>query len=86
MNALRTVRLDKRLGWPGLVDSTGVVGVEDVPQGRYVALVGEPASPPWRCRGRKPSEPHLVYANAPLRVLVARPGQGEVPAARVTCR
>ena len=34
--ALRTVRLDPALGWPDLARSTGVAGVRDLPQGRYV--------------------------------------------------
>ncbi|HEY0711558.1 MAG TPA: hypothetical protein VGF45_02720, partial [Polyangia bacterium] len=37
---LRTVRLDKRLGWPNIADSSGVIGVQDLPQGRYVSLAG----------------------------------------------
>ena len=54
MGALRTVRLDKRLGWPELEDSSGVVGVEDVPR------VGTwpwpaPAPPPWPCPGASPA-------------------------------
>ncbi|MFO6383296.1 hypothetical protein ACLBYN_62825, partial [Pseudomonas aeruginosa] len=36
--ALRTVRLDPALGWPDLARSTGVAGVRDLPQGRYVHL------------------------------------------------
>ncbi len=35
---LRTVRVDPALGWPDLARSTGVAGVRDTPQGRYVHL------------------------------------------------
>src|SRR6185295_6201982 len=42
--SLRTVRLDKRLGWPNIVDSQEVIAVEDIPQGRYVALSGAPST------------------------------------------
>lgn len=36
--ALSTVRLPAALGWPDLERSRGVLGVRDLPQGRYVAL------------------------------------------------
>ena len=38
LGALATVRLPAALGWPDLDKSEGVVGVRDLPQGRYVAL------------------------------------------------
>ena len=38
LGALHTVRLDRRLGRPDLAASTGVTGVTELPQGRYVAL------------------------------------------------
>jgi hypothetical protein len=61
--ALRTVRLDKRLGWPNVVDSQEVVGVEDIPQGRYVALSGA-QNVLLALQANRPSVPHLVSANA----------------------
>ncbi|WP_394823031.1 endo alpha-1,4 polygalactosaminidase [Pendulispora albinea] len=36
---LRTVRVDDAWGWPDLDKSTGVAGLRDVPQGRYVHLL-----------------------------------------------
>jgi hypothetical protein len=63
MNNLRTVRLDKRLGWPNLADSAGVIGVEDDPQGRYVALSGASIAT-LALSQKKPTDPHLVSANA----------------------
>ena len=65
LGALRTVRLDKRLGWPAVGDSIGVVGVEDSPSGRYVALSGSQMAT-LALQSKKPTDPHLVYANAPL--------------------
>jgi hypothetical protein len=62
---LRTVRLDKRLGWPNIVDSVNVAGVEDGPVGRYVALSGEPTAT-LAIQGNRPSVPHLVSANAAI--------------------
>ena len=41
--ALRTVRLPVALGWPDLERSPDVVGVRDLPQGRYVSLVADRA-------------------------------------------
>jgi polysaccharide biosynthesis protein PelA len=63
--ALRTVRLDKRLGWPNIVDSQEVVGVEDIPQGRYVALSGA-QSVTLALQANRPTVPHLVSANVPV--------------------
>jgi hypothetical protein len=63
--SLRTVRLDKRLGWPNIVDSDNVIGVEDAPQGRYVAL--SPAGfATLALQANRPTVPHLVWANAPV--------------------
>lgn len=60
---LRTVRLDKRLGWPNLVDSSNVAGAEDSGPGRYVALApGEQAV--LALQANRPTLPHLVSANA----------------------
>ncbi len=64
-NTLRTVRLDKRLGWPNIVDSKGVAGVEDLVQGRYVALTGEGAAS-LAVQANRPTVPHLASANAAI--------------------
>jgi hypothetical protein len=61
--ALRTVRLDKRLGWPNIVDSQDVIGVEDIPQGRYVALSGA-THVTLALQANRPTVPHLESANA----------------------
>jgi polysaccharide biosynthesis protein PelA len=65
LGALHTVRLPQALGYPDLAASAGVAGVRDVPQGRYVTLVGSSAvlrlSPSASPDG--PSTPHLVHAN-----------------------
>jgi hypothetical protein len=63
MNSLRTVRLDKRLGWPDIPSSAGVVGVDDQPQGRYVGLSGANIAT-LALSQNKPRDPHLVSANA----------------------
>jgi hypothetical protein len=63
--ALRTIRFDKRLGWPNVADSTGVVGVQDLPQGRYVSLAGN-GPVVLAVQNNKPTVPHLVSANATL--------------------
>jgi polysaccharide biosynthesis protein PelA len=60
---LRTVRIDKRLGWPNIAGSEGVVGVEDLAQGRYVALSGA-SHATLALQGDRPTLPHLVSANA----------------------
>jgi polysaccharide biosynthesis protein PelA len=65
LGALRTLRLDKRLGWPAVGDSIGVVGVDDGPSGRYVALSGAPTAT-LALAPKKPTDPHLAYANATL--------------------
>jgi len=61
--ALSTVRLPAALGWPDLERSRGVLGVRELPQGRYVALQPggtlELALTPEPPRG-----PYLLSANA----------------------
>lgn len=63
LDTLRTVRLAPQKGWPDLARSEGVVGVTELPQGRYVAL-----APAARVRlyltDVIPQEPHLAWANA----------------------
>jgi hypothetical protein len=44
LGAVRTVRLDDRLGWPDLTRSRGVAGARALGQGRYVALSGDPTA------------------------------------------
>jgi len=67
--ALRTVRLPISLGWPDLARSPDVVGVRDLPQGRYIGLgaedstsspsspspSGSPSSSPLASRSPSPS-------------------------------
>lgn len=61
--SLRTVRLDRRLGWPDLERSPDVVGVRELPQGRYVALAGG-AQQTLALTDQAPALPHLVSSNA----------------------
>lgn len=61
--ALRTLRLQAR--WPDLRRSVGVVGVRDLPQGRYVGLAGHRASLLY-LTDKPPTTPHLQRANAPV--------------------
>ena len=63
LGALKTVRLDRRLGWPDLANSVGVAGVVDAGPGRYVAFGPEPEAT-VALTSAKPSLPHLVSANA----------------------
>jgi hypothetical protein len=65
LGALRTLRLDRRLGWPDLENSAGVAGVADLEPGRYVALSGE-GQITLALTPRRPSRPHLLSANAPV--------------------
>ena len=51
-----------------------MVGVEDEPQGRYVALSGTSIATLALPRS-KPSEPHLVSANAMVQSWTRRPGR-----------
>jgi hypothetical protein len=62
---LRTVRLDRRLGWPDLAQSHDVIGVQDIPQGRYVALSGA-QTVTLALQPNRPTVPHLISANAPV--------------------
>ncbi len=65
LGALKTVRLDRRLGWPDLANSVGVAGVNDTGPGRYVAFSGEPEVT-LALTTSKPSQPHIVSANAAI--------------------
>lgn len=64
LQGLRTVRLDPQLGWPDLLNSDGVAGVRDLPQGRYVHLASDSALLALRVT-RDPA-PALEEANIPL--------------------
>ena len=64
MDALRTVRLDPQMGWPDLLQSKGVAGVRDLPQGRYVALSSDSAL--LVLRADRDPRPALEEANLPL--------------------
>ena len=64
LDGLRTVRLDPRLGWPDLTRSSGIAGVRDLPQGRYVHLSGDKAV--LALRDTRDPRPALEEANLPL--------------------
>ncbi len=65
-SALRTVRIPKQLGWPDLSRSSGVIGVRNLDQGRYVHLAPGERHQLYLARAR-PKQPFLEYANAPVR-------------------
>ncbi|QJD57894.1 PbsX family transcriptional regulator [Pseudomonas sp. gcc21] len=64
LQGLRTVRLDPALGWPDLMQSSGVAGVRDLPQGRYVHLSADRAR--LVLRSERDPAPALEEANLPL--------------------
>jgi hypothetical protein len=71
--ALSTVRLPAGLGWPDLERSRGVLGVRDLPQGRYVALqTGGTAV--LALAAQPPRGPYLLSANAAV-ISFRRDGQ-----------
>jgi polysaccharide biosynthesis protein PelA len=80
---VRTLRLPRELGWPALDASTGVVGVRDLPQGRYVALDGSP-SVTLALAPHAPRGPYLLSSNAG--VVSWRRTAGEGAATTVTAR
>jgi len=65
LDGLRTVRLDAQSGWPDLLQSDGVAGVRDLPQGRYVHLSKPVVT--LALRPERDPRPALEYANLPLR-------------------
>jgi len=67
--ALKTVRLDALMGWPDLKRSQGVAGMIDLPQGRYVHLVGLDQQNTYSLSFKKklPSQAYLLQANAELK-------------------
>lgn len=68
-DAIRTLRIPEPLGWPDMGASSGVAGVLDLPQGRYLHL-----APAGKRSGRHtlrferqpPAQPFLVSANGRL--------------------
>ncbi|MCY1532106.1 hypothetical protein D9M68_673540 [compost metagenome] len=64
LDGLRTLRLDPGLGWPDLTRSTGVAGVRELPQGRYVHLSGDQVL--LSLRASRDPRPALEEANLPL--------------------
>lgn len=74
LGELRTVRLDPALGYPVLDASTGIAGVRETPQGRYVHLTepndqGIVVLTPGMAPG---AMPRLLHANGRARSWVAR--------------
>ncbi|MES1926962.1 bifunctional glycoside hydrolase 114/ polysaccharide deacetylase family protein [Salinisphaera sp. T31B1] len=59
----RTLRLPPSLGWPNIAASTGVAGVRDLPQGRYVALTGAPKLTLRLQNGRPQSGAYIRRSN-----------------------
>jgi hypothetical protein len=100
LGALRTLRLDPALGWPGLSASVGVAGARDVKQGRYVHLTDqrEKGVAVLSVGAAVQGSPRLLHANGRVRSWTSRgPGSarlrvtGHVPleivvAARSPCR
>ena len=62
ISALRTARIPSASGWPDLARSTGVVGVRDLPQGRYVAFDGSGRATLY-LRPEPPVGPYLSSSN-----------------------
>jgi hypothetical protein len=59
---LRTVRVGAAWGWPDLARSTGVAGVRDAPQGRYLHLARD-VDPVLFASPSEPGGPYLARAN-----------------------
>jgi hypothetical protein len=74
LGALPTVRLPAALGWPDLAKSEGVVGVRELPQGRYAALLPG-AQVTLALTPAPPAGPYLLASNAAV-VSFRREGQG----------
>ncbi|UTW06184.1 bifunctional glycoside hydrolase 114/ polysaccharide deacetylase family protein [Pseudomonas benzenivorans] len=64
LDGLRTLRLDPAQGWPDLLRSSGVAGVRDLPQGRYLHLSDDRAH--LVLRDSRDPRPALEEANTPL--------------------
>lgn len=63
---MRTLRLPESMGWPDIEQSSGVVGVRDIPQGRYVALAGTPRVT-LRLRDQRPNVPFIERSNGRIK-------------------
>ncbi len=74
--ALRTLRIDKKMGYPDLRRSRGVVGYRDTKQGRYLHLDG--SGDVWlKLRPTPPTDtPYLIASNA--RIAYAKRSQKEL--------
>ena len=81
LGTLRTLRLDRRLGWPDLNNSNGVAGVTDSGPGRYVALSGEPEVTPGPHLGQT-GHPAPGFGERPGGLLESHRDAGRFPAAR----
>ncbi|QLC72837.1 endo alpha-1,4 polygalactosaminidase [Pseudomonas sp. LPB0260] len=64
LDGLRTLRLDPDQGWPDLLRSSGVAGVRDLPQGRYLHLSADRVR--LVLRDSRDPHPALEEANTPL--------------------
>ncbi|MBL4760002.1 MAG: endo alpha-1,4 polygalactosaminidase [Mariprofundaceae bacterium] len=65
---LKTLRLDKGLGWPDLQHSQGVAGMNALKQGRYVHLSGlDHGSYVLKFQNKRPRQAYLLRANAILK-------------------
>jgi hypothetical protein len=60
---LQTLRVDADWGWPNLARSTGVSGVRDLPQGRYVTLSPKEGRCLIYATADPPTQVHLESAN-----------------------
>jgi hypothetical protein len=65
MTTLRTLRIDRALGYPDMERSRGVAGFRDLPQGRYVHLTGGEVSL-LQFSQAPPVAPYLRRANAEI--------------------
>lgn len=65
LGALRSLRLDRRLGWPDPARSQGVAGVREDAPGRFVNLASG-SQVVLALGSDPPEEPHLLWANAAL--------------------
>lgn len=76
LGELRTVRLDPALGWPDVGASTGVAGVRNAPQGRYVHLTDdrERGAAVLALSDAPQAAPRIVHANGRVRSWRAGPG------------
>jgi hypothetical protein len=62
LGPLRTIRFDAALGWPDLEASPDVIGLRELPQGRYLT-VRDGESVRVKFRAQPPARPYLEWAN-----------------------